>query len=287
MVTQTIFPSPERERYVKRILVVMGSPRIGNTMRAVRGIEERMNGLGEVAFDYCLLKDADLAYCRGCFVCFGKGEEHCPLHDDAPEIERRMHEADGVIFATPVYGMNVSGLFKTFVDRFSYIFHRPRFFEKKALLLTTTGALGEREVLDYLDLVARIWGFEVAGRVALVTPPYDLPEEKVRRNVEKLDAAARAFYASLHLPRRSPAWKDVLVFHGMRATFRELAELLPVDHDYWEEKGWLERSARYFVDVPVNPLYHALGSLVECYMGGQVRKEIAGIPTDRVDGHEV
>jgi multimeric flavodoxin WrbA len=266
--------------------VIVGSPRLGNTMHAAQAIEERMQEIGPVAFDYCMLKDADLAHCRGCFVCFKKGEEHCPLRDNAPAIERSMQEADGVIFATPVYGMNVSGLFKTFVDRFSYIFHRPRFFDKKALLLTTTGAVGDKEVLDYLELVARIWGFEVAGRVALVTPPYDLPEDKVRRNTAKIDAAARAFHDSLHRPRRSPAWKDIVVFHGMRATFRELADISPADYEYWEARGWLERTARYFVDVPVNPLYRAIGSLVEWYIGRQVRKEMAEISKTSLHDHE-
>jgi multimeric flavodoxin WrbA len=271
---------------VKKVLVIMGSPRRGNTMRAAQAIEESMQELGPVVFEYCLLKDADLARCRGCYLCFQKGEEHCPLHDDAPDIERRMHEADGVIFATPVYGMNVSGLFKTFVDRFSYIFHRPRFFDKKALLLTTTGVLGEKEVLDYLEMVARIWGFEVAGRVGLITPPYDLPEEKVRRNERKLDAAARAFHESLHRPRRSPSWQDVMIFHAERATFRELPDLAPVDHEYWEHRGWLDRNVRYFVDVPVNPIYHALGSLIEWYIGRQVRKDIVEIPQKSSQTHE-
>jgi len=41
-------------------------------------------------------------------------------------------------------------LMKNFIDRFSYIFHRPRFFDKKALLLSTTGALGLKEIFDYL-----------------------------------------------------------------------------------------------------------------------------------------
>jgi multimeric flavodoxin WrbA len=262
---------------VKHVLVIMGSPRRGNTMRAAQAIEERMKSLGEVAFEYCMLKDADLAHCRGCFLCFEKGEEHCPLHDDAPEIERRMHEADGVIFATPVYGMNVSGLFKTFVDRFSYIFHRPRFFDKKALLLTTAALLGEKDVLDYLDLVARIWGFEVAGRVGLVMPPYDLPEEKARRNKETIDAAARAFHASLHRTRRSPSFRDVMLFHGQRATFRELDDLAPVDYEYWEQNGWLDKKTSYFVEVPVNPLYHVLGSLIEWQVGRRVRKDMAGL----------
>ena len=57
-----------------------------------------------------------------------------------------MHEADGVIFASPVYSINVSGVFKVFVNRFSYVFHRPLFFDKKALLLSITGAAGTKEV---------------------------------------------------------------------------------------------------------------------------------------------
>lgn len=85
-----------------------------------------------------------------------EGGEKCPNRDDAPAIEQKMREADGVIFASPVYGMNVSGLFKLFVDRSCYIFHRPRFFDKKALLLTTAGALGVKEVLSYLALVAQV-----------------------------------------------------------------------------------------------------------------------------------
>lgn len=114
-----------------KILVIMGSPRKGNTYRATKKIEKSMQSMGSVEFEYLMLKDTDLSQCRGCFVCFTKGEDHCPCKDDAPVIEQKMHSADGVIFATPVYGMNVSALMKLFIDRFSYIFHRPRFFDKK------------------------------------------------------------------------------------------------------------------------------------------------------------
>nr|WP_292376791.1 NAD(P)H-dependent oxidoreductase [Methanosarcina sp. UBA411] len=66
-----------------------------------------------------------------------EGKDHCPLKDESSVLEQKMHAADGVIFATPVYVMNVSALMKTFIDHFSYIYHRPRFFDKKALLLST------------------------------------------------------------------------------------------------------------------------------------------------------
>lgn len=224
-----------------------------------------------------MLKDADLAHCRGCYVCFAKGEEHCPIRDDAPAIERTMHEADAVIFATPVYGMNVSGLMKTFVGRFSHIFHRPPFFTKKAFLLTTTGAVGQKEVLEYLDLVAWVWGFEIAGRAALITPPLALPKERIRKNEKIVREAARTFHEALaQKMRRSPSLKDVLTFHGQRAAFFELGEESPVDYAYWKEVGWFEKRARYYPDVPVNPVYHGAGSLVEWYLRRQVKRERAG-----------
>ena len=187
-----------------------------------------------------------------------------------------MREADGVILASPVYGMNVSGLFKLFVDRFSYIFHRPRFFDKKALLLTTTGAVGTKETQSYLALVAQVWGFEVAARAGLITPPGPLPGYRREENERKLAKAAESFYRALESGRRkSPGLKDVVIFHGQRGSFGELEEAAPVDYRYWKEKGWLEPGARYYVDVPVNPVYSAIGRIVERQARRQIRKDSA------------
>jgi multimeric flavodoxin WrbA len=153
-----------------KILVIMGSPHKGNTYAAAKKIEEAMRQRSDMEFEYLMLAEANLSPCRGCFVCFLKGEGFCPIDDDASVIGEKLENADGVIFASPVFGMNVTGLMKTFIDRFSYVFHRPRFFSKKALLLSTTGALGQKDVLKYLGMVVGIWGFEVAASVGLITP---------------------------------------------------------------------------------------------------------------------
>lgn len=78
-----------------KILVIMGSPRKGNTYRATKKIEKSMQSMGSVEFEYLMLKDTDLSQCRGSFVCFTKGEDHCPCKDDAPVIEQKMHSAVG------------------------------------------------------------------------------------------------------------------------------------------------------------------------------------------------
>jgi multimeric flavodoxin WrbA len=117
-----------------KVLVIIGSPRKGNTYHTTKRIREILQSYGPAEFKYVWLRDENLGFCRRCFTCIAKGEESCPVKDAAPAIEQKMRDADSVIFASPVYGMNVSGLFKVFVDRFSYIFHRPTPFPSQPLL---------------------------------------------------------------------------------------------------------------------------------------------------------
>lgn len=73
-----------------KILVVMGSPRKGNTYRAAERIRELMEVHGPVEFEYLWLRDTNLSPCRGCAVCVAKGEENCPNRDDAQAIVQTM-----------------------------------------------------------------------------------------------------------------------------------------------------------------------------------------------------
>ena len=96
-----------------KVLVIMGSPRKGNTYRAAKRIEDAMRSHGDVGFEYLMLGDVALAPCRGCMACLEWGEEHCPVRDDAPAVREKLQDADGVIFASPVYGLAVTGQMKT------------------------------------------------------------------------------------------------------------------------------------------------------------------------------
>lgn len=261
-----------------KILAIMGSHRKGNTYHAVERVREILQENLSLEWEYMMLGDVHLEQCRGCYMCFERGEEHCPLRDDSLLLEQKMHDADGVIFATPVYAFQVSGLMKLFIDRHSYIFHRPRFFGKKALVLTTAGVAGSEDVLKYLRLVARIWGFEVAGSAGLVSHATmgPLPEYRVQENERKLQAATEAFLAALRrgTPSR-PQFFDVMAFHIGRGPCDELGDRAPADHAYWAGMGWLDRKRRYYVDVPVNPLYHLIGTIMEWRMRRQIRRDLA------------
>jgi len=66
-----------------KVLAVMGSPRkTGNSFHLTQRVENSMKELGDIDFEQLFLVDADLKPCRGCFTCFMKGSQYCPVRDD-------------------------------------------------------------------------------------------------------------------------------------------------------------------------------------------------------------
>lgn len=61
------------------------------------------------------LRGKDLRFCQGCMACQRTG--CCPIQDDAAALVRQMHDADVLVFATPIYYYEMSGQMKTLLDR--------------------------------------------------------------------------------------------------------------------------------------------------------------------------
>ena len=131
-----------------KILAICGSPRKGNTYSALRVIKDRCT---DVDFEILMLKDLNFELCRGCYACVTRGEEKCPLNDDRDLLVDKIQEADGLIAASPVYSHMVPALMKNFFDRFGYIAHRPRFFDKFVMPLVTCSGYGAEPALEYLE----------------------------------------------------------------------------------------------------------------------------------------
>ena len=250
-----------------KILTIMGSPRKGNTYRAVRRIEENMKAMGDVEFEYLWLKDAGLAECKGCTVCFLKGEQRCPNKDGREEIERRMLEADGVIFASPNYASNVSGLMKTFIDRFAYAGHRPRFYGQYALYVTTSaGPGGMKQCLAAMEGPISHFGFRTAGTLGLMTPPFKVPQKYADKNTRAIDAASRKLYQAVRdKGPATPGLNDVIGFRSIQAMCNGLGEMYngiyPADFAYWKEKGWTDRRRYYYTDAKISPVKKAIARI--------------------------
>ncbi len=263
-----------------KVLVIMGSPQKGNTYRACEEFRKNVQNGCAAEFEYVWLKDIDMRPCRGCYVCFQHGEGLCPHQDDIRSVVKKMDEADGVVFASPVYSNNVSSLMKQFIDRISYIGHRPRFFGKKAFFISTTGMFGTKTVLKYMSFVmGGMWGFDVIGSVGIVTKKGEMPRDRIEHNSKLLAKAARKYsYALLQSKARRPTLTSVIAFHCGRGVVSQMKEVSPVDYGYWKEREWFSKEARYYIDVPINPLYRMIGKLFETLQRNKTKKELSVTP---------
>lgn len=61
------------------------------------------------------LQGKQIAFCKGCLACGKIG--HCVINDDAIAIAQKIHDADTICFATPIYYYEMSGQMKTLLDR--------------------------------------------------------------------------------------------------------------------------------------------------------------------------
>jgi multimeric flavodoxin WrbA len=104
----------------KHILVLSTSLRKNSNSEALadafaNGAKEAGHTVQKVS-----LRKKTIGFCTGCFACLKNGR--CIIRDDAVEIARQMHDADMIVFATPIYYYEMSGQMKTLLDRANSLF---------------------------------------------------------------------------------------------------------------------------------------------------------------------
>lgn len=99
----------------KNVLVIETSLRANSNSDAlaeafVKGAKEAGHNVEVVS-----LKGKSMAFCKGCLACLKVGK--CVIQDDAVEIAEKMHGAEVIAFATPIYYYEMAGQMKTLLDR--------------------------------------------------------------------------------------------------------------------------------------------------------------------------
>ena len=99
----------------KNVLVISTSLRKNSNSEALadtfaRGAEEAGHHVEKIT-----LRDKSISFCKGCMACMKLKE--CVMKDDAVPIAARMHDAEVIAFASPIYYYEMSGQMKTLLDR--------------------------------------------------------------------------------------------------------------------------------------------------------------------------
>jgi multimeric flavodoxin WrbA len=101
-----------------RIVIINGSPRKnGSTNKILFKFNDCLRSqFPDIVIDHINLIDEKPAFCLGCQNCYKTGK--CIIKTDRmEEIHDLIDKCDGVIFGSPTYSCNVSGLFKVFHSR--------------------------------------------------------------------------------------------------------------------------------------------------------------------------
>lgn len=130
----------------RRVLVFNGSLREhGNTDTIVDSFLQGVNA-GGLSTRSVVLRELALNDCIGCCQCQREGT--CHFTDDMTHLRDTIIKSDVLVFASPNYWCEVTGLMKTFIDRLYFFHHKENkhlIAGKKAVIITT---LGEKDA-DY------------------------------------------------------------------------------------------------------------------------------------------
>jgi len=131
---------------MRRVLIINGSMREkGNTDAIIAAFMEGVNK-GGMNVQTVVLRDLSINGCIGCCQC--RREQICHFGDDVAHLRDMIMKSDVLVFASPNYWCEVTGLMKTFIDRLYFFHHKENnhlIAGKKAIIITT---LGEKDA-DY------------------------------------------------------------------------------------------------------------------------------------------
>ncbi|MBC7232896.1 MAG: flavodoxin family protein [Chloroflexi bacterium] len=132
-----------------KILAIAGSPRRGgNTDTLLEQASAGARSMG-AEVEQVILNRLKIAPCMACNRCFETGR--CAVNDDYQPLYDKTLGADGLILASPIFFMNVSGWTKAFIDRFQclwalrYVLKQPIPLppggkKRRAIFLSTAGS---------------------------------------------------------------------------------------------------------------------------------------------------
>jgi multimeric flavodoxin WrbA len=236
---------------MKKITAFVGTSRKGHTYQATAEFAEQLRAGADVEVEIVRLGEYDIKTCRGCKVCFERGEESCPLSDDWSDLFAKVLESDGIVFASPNYSFQVSGLMKVFLDRFGWVFHRPNLHGKTFTSIVVQGIYGGKKIVKYLDFVGKGLGCDVVkGSCATAFEPMTAKEQAKRDRA--LAKQAQRFARQLAEPAgAAPGLFELLIFRYARTSMWHELDETNRDWQYYEQQGWFESDYYYETELGV------------------------------------
>jgi multimeric flavodoxin WrbA len=237
-----------------KILIINSSNRKnGNTKKILDLLENNLLKSAKekdipIEAEYLSVAEMNLSICRGCRLCFDMGEDKCPLKDGLLAIRDKMLKAEGIILASPVYVEDVNGIMKNWIDRMAFLCHRPNFFNKGAMLITTSGSGSTKHSLGTMKNALTSWGFVIAAQKTFrMGASMDMSKAESTYN-DELRKLAGIFLDSLKKKESEKPTFSAYVIFRVQQKYWQKNKNSSFDYMYWENKGWIKTNCDYYTE---------------------------------------
>ncbi|WP_422484779.1 flavodoxin family protein [Gudongella sp. DL1XJH-153] len=228
---------------MKKILIINGSIRKKATFSLLKSIESL---LGDYEVTFLNIKDFDIKPCIGCENCMREGT--CNIKDEANIVLTKISDSDGVIIGSPVYLRQISGYLKVLIDRGCVWYHRSPLVGKPVFFVTATQVTGSSAAVRYLNDLSVQWGTINAGHIS--RNMFNL-----EKSIESSSLDNFKYYLEDENKRNyKPTIKQIIEFNTQKVLG---VNILPLDMEYWEEKGYVGKP--YFYDCKINVFKRLIG----------------------------
>ncbi|MBT8182772.1 MAG: NAD(P)H-dependent oxidoreductase [Eudoraea sp.] len=242
-----------------KIVAICGSPHRGNTYNILKMLKQSNP---EIDFKILMLSELDLQDCFGCYTCINTGEENCPIQDDRDIIIEAMKEADGTIFASPTYARTISALMKKFVERTSFMAHRPVFFGKYAIALSTYAGFGADLTCKYMTENFTQYGFNFVPSVELMIAR-KTENETHRNRTRAIEAYEKLISAIEAQEKIEPSFNQLVYFNIFKYISKWNKLKGWADYEFYRDKN------DYYYDIKI-PFWK--NKLVKWIAGKEIKK---------------
>jgi multimeric flavodoxin WrbA len=224
-----------------KIISILGSPNgiKGHTGSLVKCMLEAAQNAGAET-ELFSLADLSVLPCKGCTeVCHTKGA--CHQKDDFEKIKNAMIKADGIIYASPNYNLNVSAQMKALIDRCGLLLHCQILNGKYTAMAVSSGGSDPEDVENYFRNILKLYGYWIVGSIGVVEAQFEDAEENTKI-MESARALGIRMVNAIKNRETFPDQQDARnqSFEIMKYMVMILKDRWPVAWDYWNTHWELE-----------------------------------------------
>jgi multimeric flavodoxin WrbA len=229
-----------------KVTIINGNMRHGSTWHCVQEIIGQLQRWEQVDITEFFLPRDLPQFCNGCFSCIYNGETTCPHDESMMPIVKGLVDADLIVLASPVYGFDVSGQMKAFIDHlcFMWMSHRPNadMFRKIGLTVTTSAGAGLGHTTKTMKNSLVFWGLKrvYAFKFPVSAMKWDDVSEKNKQKIErKAGKLAAQIYRAVKHSSSSPNPLFRSFFFRLMKGMQKKNDWNMTDRNHWEKMGWL------------------------------------------------